>query len=481
MPAVHASPYSGHWYPGHAAELGSLLDCSFHESLARTGPYLYPGLLACVVPHAGPLYSGTVAASAYRTLAERRPERVVLLGFSHRGGPPGVAWPDEDAITTPLGEVSIDREFLLGLPFAPVREDTVCDHSVEIQLPFLQRAAPGARLAPLYVGRLNSESRAAAAAALSAAAGPGTVFIASSDFTHYGRDFGFLPFPADSRVPGRLHDLDHECMGAAGSLDPEVFLDALRRNRSTVCGLGPIALLLEVLRCRGGDTWQQTLDYQTSGEITGDWRHSVSYAALGYFPSTAFELDAAARAALLESAEATLRQLRATGRRRVERARGPAALESRRGVFVSLHQGERLLGCIGNCGGGQPLAEAVPELTLAAALDDPRFAPATRVEGEIEIEISVLSPMRLITREEQFQIGRHGAHLALGAHRGLLLPQVANGRDWSARGFLEALARKAGLGPGAWRDPEARLSVFEAQVFSRRSLARQDASAPASE
>jgi MEMO1 family protein len=481
MSAVHASPYSGHWYPESAAELEHLLDRSFTESLARTGPYLYPGLLACVVPHAGPVYSGVVAAAAYRTLARRRPERVVLLGFSHRGGPPGIAWPDEDAIATPLGEVRIDREFLARLPFSPVREDAVCDHSVEIQLPFLQRAAPGVRVAPLYVGRVTSEDRGAAAEALAAAADAGTVFIASSDFTHYGREFGFLPFPADSRAPGRIRELDYDCMGAAASLDSEVFLETLRRNRATVCGRGPIALLLEILRRRGGDLWQETLDYQTSGEITGDWRHSVSYGALGYFPGAAFELDAAEREALVESAEEALRQLRATGRRHVSPARGPAALESRRGVFVSLHQGERLLGCIGNCGGSQPLAEAVPELTVAAALDDPRFAPATQVAGEIEVEISVLSPMRPIAREEQFQPGRHGAHLALGTHRGLLLPQVAKDRGWNARGFLDALARKAGLGPGAWRDAEARLSVFEAQVFSRRSLAERYQSAPATD
>jgi MEMO1 family protein len=479
MSAVHASPYSGHWYPASVAELESLLDRAFTESQSRTGSYVDSGLLACVVPHAGPMYSGTVAAAAYRTLARRHPERVVLLGFSHRGGPRGIAWPDTHAIATPLGEMRIDREFLERLPFARVREDEVCDHSVEIQLPFLQRAVPGVPVAPLYAGLLNDGDRRAAAEALAAASTPGTVLVASSDFTHYGREFGFLPFPADSRAPGRIHELDHECIGAAGSLHSEVFLETLRRTGATVCGREPIALLLEFLRRRNFSVWQETLDYQASGEITGDWRHSVSYAALGYFPDAAFELDVAEQKALLGCAEAALDRLRATGRRQPSPAPGAGALESRRGVFVSLHQGERLLGCIGNCGGAQSLAEAVPELTLAAALDDPRFGPATRVEGEIEIEISVLSPMRLITGEEEFQVGRHGAHLSLGAHRGLLLPQVAKGRDWSAADFLEALAHKAGLGPRAWQKAEARLSVFEARVFSRRSLAEREASAAA--
>jgi len=104
---------------------------------------------------------------------------------------------------------------------------------------------------------------------------------------------------------------------------------------------------------------------------------------------------------------------------------------------------------------------------MAAALDDPRFLPAARIEGDLEIEISVLSPLRAIASEDRFQIGRHGAHLRVGACRGLLLPQVGRHRDWTTCDFLNALARKAGLAPEAWRNPRAHLSVFEAQVFSR--------------
>jgi AmmeMemoRadiSam system protein B/AmmeMemoRadiSam system protein A len=397
----------------------------------------------------------------------------VVLAFPHRGGLEGLAIPDVATISTPLGEVPIDREFAAG--FARVPESQVCDHSFEIQLPFLQRAVPHARVTPVYVGRAGADERRAAAERLAAAWQPGVVFLASSDFTHYGRGFGYVPFPADSAVAFHLRELDFECAEAAGSLDSSLFLETLEQRGATVCGSGPISLLLDVLHLLGGEEiYQATLDYQTSGELTGDYRQSVSYAALGYFRRVAFDLDAPDREALLDSAAETLRRLRQTGEREAIPAHGGSdALQARRGCFVSLHQGEELLGCLGNCQGRKPLAEEAADLALAAALEDPRFRPAAEVPGPIDVEVSVLTPFRRIRRIEQFRLGVHGAYLKLGGHSGLLLPQVALNHAWTSESFWQALARKSMLGPRAWRDPKARLSVFEAQVFSRPGLSGQ--------
>jgi AmmeMemoRadiSam system protein B/AmmeMemoRadiSam system protein A len=470
MATVHNSPFSGSWYPEQAADLERLLDERFEESCRRTGPYLTPEGIGFVTPHAGPFYSGTVAAAVYRSLERLQPERIVLLAFPHHGRLRGVARPDVHAIQTPLGDVAIHGDFGGGFPF--ISEDRVCDHSFEIQLPFLQKVAPRARITPLYVGHLEPEARRATADELAAAWRPGMVFLASSDFTHYGSDFGYVPFPHDAMVSSRLLELDSECIDGAGSLDSCLFLDTLRENGSTVCGRDPIALLLDVLSRIGGDRlYQATLDYQTSGEITDDYRQSVSYAALGYFPQSAFELSAGDREALLDSAQETLRRLRETGNRELIAARGSQELCGRRAVFVSLHQGKELLGCVGNCRGQGPLAEEVSGLALAAALDDPRFHPAAAVTGPIDVEISVLTPFRRIRAAEQFQLGRHGALLNLGGRTGLLLPQVAPERDWAPEDFWRALARKSNLAPHDWRDPRARLSVFEAQVFARSGTA----------
>src|ERR1019366_7193238 len=207
MEAIHISPYAGAWYPGEPPELTALLDDRFAQSSRRTGAFPFTDALAFVTPHAGPAYSGTVAAAVYRALAHVEPERIVLLAFPHHGGLRGAAVPEVATISTPFGPVAIDTT--LG-GFVRVAEDRVCDHSFEIQLPFLQRAAPQARVAPLYVGRMTPDERARAADLLAAQWRPGTVILASSDFTHYGRGFGYTPFPPDDDVAGRLHDLDYE-------------------------------------------------------------------------------------------------------------------------------------------------------------------------------------------------------------------------------------------------------------------------------
>lgn len=470
MASLHATPFSGSWYPARPAELEALLDRLFDSSLKRTGPTLLPRPLAFVVPHAGLEYSGAVAAAAYRHLQAAKPERVFILGFTHRGGKPGVSIPDIGAFETPLGEVKVDRaaarEMASGGQFAMVAEAQVCDHSVEIQLPLLQKAIAGVPVVPLYVGPLSDADRNAAAQALAQHIRPGDVLLASSDLTHYGQSFNYEPFPGGRDVERRLFQLDSRVIAAAGSLDPGLFLDTLREFESTVCGYAPVALLLETLGLlRGEEVFQQTLDYQTSADITGDFEHVVCYGSLGYFRADSFRLDEKAQGALLLSARETLRRLSATGERRAIPPAASPLLMRRAGVFVSLHQGRELFGCIGLVTAETPLAESVPNLTLEAALDDPRFARRASVPDGLSIEVSVLTPMKRIRDWRSFQLGRHGAYLESSSRSGLLLPQVASHGAYTQTSFLETLSRKAGLRPGAYQDPQARLSVFQAQVF----------------
>src|SRR5512138_3395525 len=161
MRRVHDSPYAGDWYPDDSGALRDLLGQAFRESGRRVALCGDPAL-AFVVPHAAPVYSGVVAAAAYRIIADQKPQRVIVPGFSHGGRRTGIALPDVDAVRTPMGEVPVDRD----LPFPLVSESRLCDHSVEIQLPFLQLAAPEARVALVYVGELTPEERAGAAVAL---------------------------------------------------------------------------------------------------------------------------------------------------------------------------------------------------------------------------------------------------------------------------------------------------------------------------
>jgi hypothetical protein len=470
MASVHETPFSGSWYPGERTELETLLERLFDSSLNRTGPALLPRPLAFVVPHAGLVYSGTVAASAYRHLQAAKPERVFILGFTHRGGGPGVSIPDIAAFRTPLGEVKVDcavaRELASEGQFAMAAEDVVCDHSIEIQLPLLQKAVPDARVVPLYVGPLSDTERQATAQALARHIRPGDVLLASSDLTHYGRSFGYQPFPAGPDVERRLFQIDSRVIEAAGSLDSTLFLETLRELNSTVCGYAPVSLLLDTIGLLGADdVFQQTLDYQTSAELTRDFEHVVCYGSLGYFRADSFKLEETAQAALIESARATLRHLSTTGERMsIPPTAGSQSLLRRAPVFVSLHEGRELFGCLGMVTGREPLAEAVPRLTLEAALDDPRFRRRARVPGTLKIEISVLTPMKQILDWRSFRLGRDGVYLQFGARSALLLPQVAD-HGYTETGFLEALSQKAGLPHDAYRNPQARLLVFQAQII----------------
>jgi hypothetical protein len=467
----HVSPYSGSWYPEDPSDLSQLVDTLFEKSEQRTGPYLAPNPAGFVVPHAGLIYSGTVAAAAYRHMRAARTERVVMLGFSHRGSAPGPWIPDVDAYRTPLGEVAVDREaareLLDGGAFHALPEAELCDHSVEIQLPLMQRAIPGASVLPVYAGHLDTAARSAAARQLAKVLGPGTVLAASSDLTHFGRAFGYQPFAADNRASQRLHDLDESVIEAAGSLSPDLFFAALEKTRSTVCGYNPIALLLETMRSLEGDEiFQETLDYQTSGELTGDYRHSVSYGALGYFPARSFHLAPQEQALLLGSARQTLRHYLETGERKpIPPKRIAPGLERKAGAFVTLTSRGDLRGCVGRRAAEDPLWRLAPALTLAAALEDSRFRPVKPGEAGLEVEISVLSPLKWMADTSGFRVNEHGALLEAGLSRGLLLPQVATERNWTARQFLDALARKTGVSEKVYGEASTRLFVFRAQIL----------------
>ncbi len=137
-----------------------------------------------------------------------------------------------------------------------------------------------------------------------------------------------------------------------------------------------------------------------------------------------------------------------------------------RGAFVTISKRRQLRGCIGYVLAVKPLAETVAEMAVAAALRDPRFPPLTGHElADLEVEISVLSPLREIKDVSEIKVGQHGLYVKKGMYSGLLLPQVATKYNWSREEFLEQTCLKAGLPPTAWQDEDTRIEIFSAQVF----------------
>jgi len=134
-------------------------------------------------------------------------------------------------------------------------------------------------------------------------------------------------------------------------------------------------------------------------------------------------------------------------------------------LFVTLHKNGELRGCLGRSAALESIESVVPEMTMAAALEDSRFDPVSPSETGLEVEVSILSPMKRIAGRGDFRVNEHGALLKAGGRQGLLLPQVATERGWSAERFFRALAEKAGVGAGVYSDPATRLYVFRAQVI----------------
>lgn len=283
MNGVRRSSLAGSWYPADPVELRSLVD----RLLTEAPEQMEPAATAFIVPHAGYRYSGSVAAAAYRLVQERRPRRVVVLAPCHRVSFHGLAVPDLAGFETPLGIVRVDEVTMrlaaaeiVGLSTSPFEGE----HSFEIQLPFLQRTAPDARVVPILFGSLRRRDDAKVGPVLSQLADRETLFLISSDLTHYGWRFGYEPFPATSaeQVSARLGELDTAAIETILSGDAEAFRSFLDRTGDTICGRVPVAAFLATL---GHGAHGRLLEYRTSLDVTGDYEHSVSYASIALTPA----------------------------------------------------------------------------------------------------------------------------------------------------------------------------------------------------
>jgi MEMO1 family protein len=464
---THRVEAAGRWYPSDKVELNRVLNQAFETAEVRSGEMpRRKSLRALVVPHAGLQYSGFVAASAYRLAPNTR--NVIVLAFSHLGKVKGLAAPAPEAYETPLGAIPVNHDVLSELGFPLLDGDPIADHSLENQLPFIQWVTPKATVTPVYVGSLGAEALESAAKRLAERVKQGDLILASSDFTHFGESYGYVPFPPGSPdVREKLNRLAMTAFEEIGSIDVAAFDRHLSETGDTICGRDPIRLLLATLALLEDEVYVRLADYLTSGDLLHDYTSSVGYGALAFYPSSAFRVSARDERKLLDSARSTLAHLVEEGARlpmSVPPGRRSPDLEQRTGVFVTVKTGGTLRGCIGSISPRKPLWDLVADRTIQASSADPRFKPIGAEDEAVSLEVSVLTPMKRILNWGQFRLG-HGALLKLDGKAGLLLPQLAEEYDWNERQFLENLSRKAGLPAEAYKTPHARLYVYQAQVI----------------
>ncbi len=476
-PADDVRPYlqTGPWYPSNPVQLQKMLDGFFASLPPPEQGIVVRGIIA---PHAGFQYSGRCAAKAYSALSPAQGiRRVILMGSAHRSGFHGACVADYDAWATPLGTVAVDTEACRALAsrrlFRSDRDTMRFEHSLENQLPFLQKAlGSGFRLVPILFGSLDKRDFAKMADAIAPFVDAGTLVVVSSDLTHYGENFGYTPFRSDLKA--NLEKLDKGFIEPVLRLDFDRYFAYREKTGITACGFVPIGVLIRLFEKKGHRT--AMADYYRSGDLSGDYSTSVSYASLlftqgGPAADASGGLDREERRLMLELARTTLRD-------HFQDQPAPADLEGRfapfprllrkMGVFVTLRKKGDLRGCIGSIVGTEPLWRGVAANALHAAFDDPRFPPLREKElAGVAIEISVMTALQPVGDYRSIRLGTDGVVIRDNRAQAVFLPQVATETGWTLDEFLGHLCLKAGLEGDAFRSSRTmQFHVFQAQVFS---------------
>jgi len=470
--AVHPCAGAGRWFPADPEKLGRLVD-----SYLATSPAAIPRPpVALIVPHAGYEFSGPVAGKAFATVKGRSYKRVILLGLSHQLPLRGASVLKVDAYETPLGRIPVDLEARDAVAKCPVVKEIAAahrtEHSAENQLPFLQRAMGSFKMLEVLVGDMAPDQRAMLADVLRPLVDDSTLVVASSDFTHYGPNYGYMgpggtEIPRD-RLPEIIQRLNDMALRKILEVDVPGWDAYLAGTQDTICGRAGIGLLLKILEPLD-DVRGSRVAYDTSGQITGDWTNSVTYAAIAMWRAGE-GLAQAEQATLLRLARDTVANYMTTGEHlKADPAKYEltAALKAPGAAFVTLKNRGELRGCIGHVIAIEPLYESVIGNACNACLD-PRFTSNRLTAKEVpalSIEISVLSPMRRLLDLTKIVIGRDGLVMARGRQQGLFLPQVPGEQGWNREQYLSNLCRKAGLPETALEDPQTEFYRFSAQVF----------------
>lgn len=480
-----------------------------------SGQKEYQGVRAIISPHAGYLFSGVVAASAFASVPPKQKfSNIVIIGSSHRAAFNGASVYGEGDFITPLGRVSVNREIAGALRkeselFRHGTEVHDEEHSIEVQLPFIQyRFGNHAPVVPVLIGTGDLSVIESVAESLIPWFTPDNLFIISTDFSHY-------PSYNDARAT------DRATAKAILSGNPDELTETLRKFRETdikglstnMCGW---AAGLALMYLTSGETslGYHHLLYRNSGDSQyGDRDSVVGYHSFVIADDSAcedvdsmavdeeleensllseesgsednkFEADDSGlkddkglkvdafrftdidRKTLFKIARASIVSGLERGTRyQVGYSEGSGAIRKSGGVFVTLYLNGELRGCIGKIVSSEPICNNVAEMAFSAAFSDPRFPALTAGEYRlIAIEISIISPLLRINKKEEIIIGKHGLYIRKEGRSGVLLPQVASERGWTVEQFLRHTARdKAGIGEDGWKDAE--LSVFETLIL----------------
>lgn len=427
---------AGQFYPGASAQLKAMIETLVDETVAKEE------VIGLVSPHAGYVYSGAVAGAVISRVKFK--DTFVIMGPNHTGMGKPLSIMTQGTWETPLGRVEIDSE--LGKQIlarsSHLEEDHMAhqyEHSIEVQLPFLQYFKPDVRIVPIILayasGAVYKEIGQEIARAVRES-NRGVVIIASSDMTHYE--------PQES-----ARRKDTQAIEAILDLNEDELLKRVDELNISMCGYAPTVSLISAAK-ESGATRAELVRYQTSGDTTGDYSAVVGYAGV-----------------IIKGMSPLARLAKKTVETYVREGNTPQPdeltpeMRERAGVFVSIHKHGRLRGCIGTfepqC---ENVAEEVINNAVSSATRDPRFPPITPDElDDLSYSVDVLTKPEPIAGKDQLDPKKYGVIVECGFRRGLLLPDL-EGVD-SVDYQIEICRQKAGIAP----DEPVKLYRFEVKRY----------------
>ena len=450
---------AGGFYPSNSQELTRLVDGFVAQASDEVDA---AHVDVAIAPHAGYVYSGSVAGFVFKGLAKTPYTTVIVLAPSHFFPFKGASiWP-HGSFATPLGNLPVDEGFASALMaktpvVADIPQVFEKEHALEVQLPFIQRTFPKAKIVPILLGDADIKVCEQMALALNELIGQRSdvLVLISSDMSHY------LPYDANNAK-------DVRTLGAITRGDIEGFWNGNVSRDMEMCGFVPTTVGMMLAKLRGLSE-AKVLKHANSGDTTGDKSRVVGYAAIVFEKPQG--LSQVQKNKLLELARGALESFVREGSRGGKPQLKDARLEQIQGAFVTLTKKGQLRGCIGNIIGQTPLAQTVVNMAVAAASEDHRFPPVKEEElKDIHVEVSVLSVPKKIDRIDQIELGRDGVILSsTDGHQGVFLPQVATETNWSKEEFLSELcSQKAGLDALCYQDPSVSKYTFTAEVFDEK-------------
>ena len=468
---------SGSFYASDPKKLSQQIEAFVNEASV---PLADQHIEMIISPHAGYIYSGPVAGYSYKAVRQNKYKTVVIIAPSHFFPFDGVSIWTKGGFKTPLGTVEVDQGFAEQL--IPMNEHFYFDpkvyereHSLEVQIPFLQKSYGQFKIVPIIMGQPNYSVCAALAMALKQLIGERTdvLIVVSTDMSHYHDD-------------AFAREMDSRTIEAVGNLDSKAIWTNCHLGKMEMCGFVPVTTAL--IYAQEKNLQAHVLRYANSGDVTGDKSRVVGYLSVAFSSAGSDRrsrenagagiqedtpaLTTVQKKRLIQIARETIDEYVKTGRV-LDVQETDSRLMQEEGSFVTIHKKGQLRGCIGRIIGQGPLYKTVRDMAIAAASQDPRFNPVSKDElKEIDVEVSVLSKPRRITDVNEIKMGTHGVIVSRGIfNQGVFLPQVATETGWTRDQFLSNLcAQKADLPPDAWKDPQTKIEIFSANVFSEKDV-----------